>query len=150
MTRTILMLCSILVMAGCETEGAFINNSLDNSCSSKGYTFVFIHYGDGRLATKPVAKVRPGRELQYRLMPGPDSSLVDYSDMLVTITGKAASGPFPAPPADDAWLDASGSFDSTGGEMKVCVPTNPQGASYFYEITVENVGKIDPRADVEF
>lgn len=150
MTRTILLLCSILLMAGCETEGAFINSSLPNSCSSSGYTFVLIHYGDGRLATIPVANVRAGRELQYRLMPGPDSSLVDYSNMLVTITGKAASGPFPAPPADNAWLNASNTFDITGGVMKVCVPANPLGTSYFYEITVENVGKIDPRADVEF
>jgi hypothetical protein len=150
MTRTILMLCGILLMAGCETEGAFINKNVPNTCNSKGFTFVLINYGDGMLSTKAIAKVRPGRELQYRLVPGRDSSLVDYSAALVTITGKAASGPFPVPPADDAWLDASGSFDGTGGEMKVCVPDNPVGSSYYYEITVENVGKLDPRADVEF
>ena len=148
MTRTTLLLLSIILCAGCAPEGKFINSSLPNSCSSTGYTFVVIHYGDGRIITLPIIEVLAGAELQYHLMPGPDSALVDFSAQTVTISPK--TGPlFPTPPADAAWLGATGSVDVDGNVWRVCVPDNPIGTEYYYTIDIDNVGSIDPRADVE-
>ena len=150
MTRIIGILFSLLLFTGCANEGKFISSGLPNTCGSNGHTFVFIKYGDSHIAAKSVIRVRPGRELQYRLVPDRVPALIDYEDAVVTISGKTAPvPPFPSPPADDAWLDASGSYNSSGGVMKVCVPTNPVGAQYYYTIEVAGVGELDPRADIE-
>lgn len=149
MIRTITALLGIVLLSGCAKEGQFIADNLPNSCSGTGHTFVFIDYGDGYLSAKAVIKVKPGKELQYRLRPGSKSDLVKFRDSTVTITGKTAPvPPFPSPPSDDGWLDASGSYTVDGNKLTVCVPANPVADNYYYTITVENVGKLDPRADI--
>lgn len=148
--KTIGLLFVLTLLTGCASEGKFISDHLPNSCDSKGYTFVVINYGDGYLWTKAVIKVRPGAELQYHLKPGSKTDLVKFRDMEVTIAGKDAPvPPFPSPPSDDSWLDASGSYTDDGSVWKVCVPKEPEGDKYYYTITVENLGQIDPRADIE-
>ena len=148
--RTIIpIVICLALLAACE--GKFIRKNKPNSCGSTGYTFVVIHYGDGRLITLPIIQVAAGAELQYRLLPGPDSALVDYSAADVSITPKTApSPPFPAPPADAAWLEADGNVDDDGDVWRVCVPQNPVGGQYYYTITVDGVGTLDPRADIEY
>jgi len=152
MIRIITTLIGIFVLAGCANEGMFIADNIPNSCDSKGHTFVFIEYGDGYLSAKAVIKVKPGKELQYILKPGSKSDLVKFRDMRVTITGKDSppGSPFPKPPDDDAWLDADGIYSVDGRVLTVCVPEEPKGDKYYYTIDVENVGQLDPRADVEF
>lgn len=148
--RIITTLLSLALLAGCASEGQFIANSIPNTCDGKGHTFVFINYGDGYLSAKAVIKVKPGKELQYRLKPGSKSDVVTFRDMRVTISGKDSPvPPFPAPPSDDAWLDATGIYSAGDRVLKVCVPENPVGDKYYYTITVENVGQLDPRADIE-
>ncbi len=150
MTRTTLLLLGITFFAGCATEGEFINENTPNACDSTGYTFVLIHYGDGRIITLPIIEVAAGAELQYHLMPGPDSALIDYSAATVTIEPKTTPvPPFPAPPGDAAWLFATGNVDDDGNVWSVCVPENPAGTQYYYTITIDGVGSLDPRADVE-
>lgn len=153
MIKIISSLLGLMVLAGCATEGEFIADNLPNTCSSTGHTFVFIKYGDGYLSAKAVIKVKPGKELQYILDPGSKSDIVKFRDMQVTITGKDSPGPptspFPIPPADDAWLNASGNYTANGRVLRVCVPPNPVGDKYYYTIEVENVGKLDPRADIQ-
>ena len=149
MQRVIPIILTLTLLAACE--GKFILRNTPNSCGSEGYTFVVIHYGDGRLITLPIIEVAAGAELQYRLLPGNDSALIDYSAANVAITPKTApSPPYPTPPADATWLNASGSVDLNGDVWKVCVPQNPTGSTYYYTITVDGVGQLDPRADVEF
>lgn len=153
MIRITTALLSLLLFAGCAKEGQFIADNVPNSCSGTGHTFVFVNYGDGYLSAKAIIKVKPGKELQYILKPGSKSDLVKFRDMKVTITGKDSLGPptspFPVPPSDDAWLDASGSYTLNGRVLKVCVPANPVGDKYYYTIKVDNVGQLDPRADIQ-
>jgi hypothetical protein len=150
MIRITTALLSIVLLAGCVSEGEFIASNLPNSCTGgTGYTFVFINYGDGYLTAKSVIEVEPGNELQYRLRPGSKSDLVTFRDSEVTITAKTAPNPpFPAPPSDSVWLHKSGTYRGTGGVMTVCVPPNPVGHKYYYTINVQNVGQLDPRADI--
>lgn len=149
MIRITTALLGIVLLSGCAKEGQFIADNLPNSCSSTGHTFVFINYGDGYLTAKAVIKVKPGKELQYRLKPGSKTDLVKFRDSLVTITAKTAPNPpFPAPPSDSVWLHKSGTYRGTGGVMTVCVPPNPVGDKYYYTINVQNVGQLDPRADI--
>lgn len=151
MPRISLLLLSIILLAGCANEGKFIAGNVPNTCGTKGHTFVMIHYGDGRLTVLPIVKVTPGAELQYRLLPGRSTGLVNYADAMVTITSKASPvPPFPAPPADAAWVKANDTAANSGGVLKVCVPPSPVGTSYYYKVAVTGVGELDPRADVQF
>jgi len=143
MTRVISTLLGVFILAGCASEGKLIANNIPNSCGNKGHTFVFVKYGDSHIGAKAVIKVKAGRELQYRLMPDRGHASV-YEDSLVTITSKS-----PPNPVDGVWVQAVGTFNSSGGVLKVCVPASPTVLSYYYEIDVANVGTLDPRADVE-
>jgi len=144
MNRIITTLLGVFLFAGCASEGKFISSKLPNSCNSKGHTFVLIKYGDSHILAKAVIKVRPGKELQYRLIPDRGHAN-NYEDALVTITSKS-----PPNPADGTWVQDVGSYSSSGGVMKVCVPASPTATEYYYKIDVANVGELDPRADVEF
>jgi hypothetical protein len=150
MIRIISALLGLALLAGCATEGEFINSRAPNNCDSTGYSFVFINYGDGYLWTKAVVKVKPGRELQYRLKPGSKTDLVTFRDSRVTITKKTAPvPPFPAPPGDADWVETDGIYNVDGDTLSVCVPEDPDGKKYYYTINIENVGQIDPRADIQ-
>lgn len=102
---------------------------------------VTIHYGDSEIrVTPPVIELQRADELKFRLRPDKKASdEVDYDAVMVKVYGKTA---------DDDWIDVSGSSDSTGGSMGVCVPSNQARDTYRYYVEVANVGKIDPRADV--
>jgi hypothetical protein len=142
MRTTSLALLSILTLAGCAPEGKFIADDVPNSCGSTGYTFVVVHYGDSQLVVLPIAKVREGRELQYRLLPDRrPTDPTDYETSLVTITGVT--------PPDGSWMDAHGTYDDTHGVMTVCVPDEPGADVYTYKVDVDGVGELDPRAEVE-
>ena len=143
MARIITTLFGLFLLAGCASEGKFVSSKLPNSCGSTGHTFVIIKYGDSHIAAKAVIKVRPDKELQYRLLPD-RSHMNNYEDSLVTITSKS-----PPNPADGTWVQAVGSFDSSGGVLKVCVPSSPTATEYYYKIDVANVGELDPRADIQ-
>ena len=144
MTRIIATFLGVFLFAGCASEGDFISKSLPNSCDSTGHTFVLIKYGDSHIGAKAVIKVHAGAELQYRLFPDRGHAN-DYEDALVTITSKS-----PPNPADGTWVEAVGSYNSSGGVLKVCVPESPMATEYYYKIAVANVGELDPRARVIF
>ncbi len=63
----------------------------------------------------------------------------DFKDAIVTITGKTA---------ESNWINVSGkASDST--ELFVCVPDGlPVGKEYYYSVSVQGVGFVDPRAKV--
>lgn len=143
MIRTITLLLGVFLFAGCANEGRFITSSVPNSCGSTGHTFVFIKYGDSHIAAKAVIKVRPGKELQYRLVPDRGHAN-NYEEALVTITSKS-----PPNPPDGTWVQAAGSYDASAGVLKVCVPEDPEADEYYYAIDVANVGELDPMAEVE-
>ncbi|MEJ2129874.1 MAG: hypothetical protein P8X81_13680 [Woeseiaceae bacterium] len=145
MTRLFVALLGSALFAGCANEGKFIQETVPNSCDSTGFTFVFIKYGDSHMAAKAVITVHAGAELQYRLIPD-HGHANNYEEATVTITKK----PSPPPASDADWVEASGTFDDDGGVLTVCVPDEPEADSYYYQIEVDGVGSLDPRADVEF
>ena len=142
MKRTNLTIASLLLLAGCAHEGEFIAEDAPNSCDGKGYTFVIIHYSDSSLVVLPIINVRAGKELQYRLLPKlSKGDPINYKDSMVTITGVTAP--------DGSWMNASGTFRDTDGVLRVCVPAEPGEQNYKYEVRVDGVGVLDPRAEVQ-
>ncbi|NNK37091.1 MAG: hypothetical protein HKP03_01310 [Xanthomonadales bacterium] len=102
---------------------------------------VMVNYGDSEIRIVPPVKDLARKDiLRFRLVPDKkNSDEVNYNKTIVTIKGKTA---------DDEWIDLSGSYDSTGGFMDVCVKPGLAKKTYRYFVEVPNVGKIDPRADV--
>ena len=145
MLRTAALVLLVLLLSGCAIEGKFRANSLPNTCGSNGHTFVLIKYGDSHIAAKAVIRVRAGAELQYRLIPDRGHAK-NFEQAAVTITKK----PSPPPASDADWVNASGNYDDDSGVLTVCVPEDPEATSYFYQIEIDGVGMLDPRADVEF
>jgi hypothetical protein len=120
----------------------------------EGYTLTGIVYGDSKLIVVPVSKIHANTEWRFRLQPiklDSDPADVNYNNVNVEIRGKPAS--LPLPPDHNAWIAASGSYNSTAAEehtLAVCVPeAAPIGTIYEYLVEVDFVGTIDPRGDVE-
>jgi hypothetical protein len=132
-----------LALAGCVTPGQFHAAARYSIECSGGGTFVNVQYGDSKLQVHPIANVHRGGALEFRLKPERNrSDEIDYEKMKVTI--KPAAGK--SPPAD--WIDVEGNYVDTGGTLVECVPEDIAVDTYYYAITVEQVGTLDPRADV--
>lgn len=104
-----------------------------------------ITYGDSQIVTKPKSNVKAGREFQFMLKPKHDNENdeVDHDTVLVTVIGKDAAS---------SWIGGSATKEMTGPSGKFfggCVPTDAEnGTIYRYEVRVETVGTLDPRAEV--
>lgn len=106
---------------------------------------VRVRYGDSYLEVDAVRKVRPGCPLVFKLQPksikGPNG--LDYDNVTVTIEGKAG---------DDGadWISFSGTAAATPNQkFTAASPPDQQEGTYFYLVTVAEVGTLDPRVDVE-
>jgi hypothetical protein len=103
-----------------------------------------VRYGDAHLQVDALKKVRPGCPLVFKLQPdstrGPNG--LNYDDVKVTIKGKNVDGAH--------WIDFSGTAAGTTGQKYVATsrPDQAEG-TYFYLVTVEKVGTLDPRVIVE-
>lgn len=152
MRRTIIILGAILLLVGCA-DGRFHQKIFESSScgtallpvSVSGYTLTAIHYGDSRLIVVPISKIRPKSEFQFRLIPKrrDKTDPLNYANVVVTITSPDDDGDTPP-----NWLDVSGSFSGSSGKLTVCVPNSPTRVQYKYDISIANVGDLDPRADV--
>jgi hypothetical protein len=95
-----------------------------------GYTFTAIAYGDSKIVVVPESEIVPDTEWRFVLVP-------------TTLVGKTA---------DDAWINVSGTYDGSGEThtLAECVepPVTTEGTEYSYEVEVEFIGKIDPRARI--
>lgn len=104
-----------------------------------------VSYGDAHLKVDALKKVRPGCPLVFKLAPdrtrGPNG--LNYDDVTVTIKGKKGE--------DGAhWIDFSGTAAGTPGRKHPASsrPDQAEG-TYYYFVTVEKVGTLDPRVIVE-
>ena len=136
-----------LLLMACTSEGKYSKfNSFDTKaeCEDAG-TWVKVHYGDSQLKVKPKVHLKKGWAWEFRLKPKIKATdPVDYNKMKVTIKGKAKD-------PDASWIDISGTFEDSGGSLILCVdPEQDQELqTYEYYVNVEEVGTLDPRADVE-
>jgi hypothetical protein len=117
-----------------------------NGCSEESSKKdVKITYGDSHLSVDTKQKpVKHDDWLVFDLKPdmqiGPPPREVDFKRVMVKVFGK---GP------ESYWIAASGTFDGTGGQLKVCVPSSTEYRIYEYVVEIDEVGKLDPRVIVE-
>jgi len=158
MKRLIILLCVLVVSAGCR-DGQFIKKAYTSSaCSSasfSGYTATIVHYGDSRLFVLPISKIRPESEFRFLLLPKVRKTdpPVDYKNAFVSITSDDDDGDTPA-----NWLDVKGTLNADGKTLVTCVPSASglTKSQYKYKVTVswpseapaDALGYLDPRADV--
>jgi hypothetical protein len=104
---------------------------------------VTIIYGDAHLQANAKVNVKPDGELVLRLRPkstrGPNG--LDYDTVQVTIKGESGENG-----AD--WIDVSGAAGPSNGKLTECVPAGQSEGTYYYLVTVDQVGTLDPRAEV--
>ena len=139
------MLLTTILISSCAREGAFIKSREMASCGEVGGTFVNLFYSNAQIKTAATAHVVRGEDFKIRLKPKNDSNNrpgIDYRTETVTVSGKDA---------DSAWLSASGSYNSTSPphhELVICVPPDQPDGNYYYQIEINEAGKLDPRANV--
>jgi hypothetical protein len=138
MLKSSLFLLSPFILTACvDTDSA-----LPLTCTEAGKSPVNIFYGDSQLRVEPsVVKVKKNKMIEFRLNPikaAKDPAGVDYDVVEVTIAGKNEAG---------QWLNASGKGKST--TLQVCAPAPNTLTTYEYMVIVQEVGQLDPRAEVD-
>ena len=106
---------------------------------------VRVRYGDSYIEVDALKKVRPGCPLVFKLQPksvrGPNG--LDYADVTVTIEGKAG-------PDGADWISFSDTASNTPNQkFTAASPPDQAEGVYFYLVTVDEVGALDPRVEVE-
>jgi len=146
MRKLILLLVTPLLLMACATEGKFSTSNKFETLADchDGGTYVKVHYEDSYLKIKPKINVKRGTGLEFRLKPKNSvGAPVNYEEMEVTIEGKPGG-------LSAAWINVSGSFkNSPGGSLFICIPDGTAEGTYHYSVSVEQLGQLDPRADVE-
>ena len=143
MKRTMLMLISFSLVACAMTP--------IGDCEGPGSPRkATLHYGDSELrVTPPVLKINKLSDFQLQLdasnARGPKG--IDYSTLTVTVVGK---------PAIETGVDSSWIFSQSGeesdGPFIWCAPDPGKEpgeyTEFYYEITVADLGELDPRVNV--
>lgn len=71
-----------------------------------------------------------------------------YKDKTVTIDGKSVIPATGSPPSPD-WLDTSDDYN-TRKKFVYCSPDVSSDRAYYYSVTVQSIGTVDPRVDVTY
>ena len=128
-------------MTGCTTTTAFTTTCGGTS----GFPATHIKYGDSQIVVQAKSNVRVDREFHFKLMPDrKPGDPVDYRDVLVTVSGKDAAS---------SWISGSATFNTAPGAAHTffggCVPsTSVVGDVFTYDVKIQDVGNLDPRAEV--
>jgi hypothetical protein len=156
MRRILAIVLVTALFSGC-VNGRFQEKSIhSDACGGtvKGFTITYIAYGDSKLMVIPLSKIRNHTEWRFILDPltiRKSDSGKDYKDSKVTITGKRA---------EDVWLNTaalgdmlvSGTYNgATDHMLTACVEITPEphlGDSFYFVVDVEDIGTLDPRADI--
>jgi len=136
MQRLTSTLATLLLLLGCAAQSSSlaVPKRVTEICDSSGIAPSFVKYGEAHLSAKAVQNIRKNKKWRIKLQADND-----YEDAIVTITGKTA---------DANWIAASGKA-SDSSELFICVPDGlTTGNEYYYSVTVQGVGYIDPRAKV--
>ena len=148
MRRILTMLLVTALLASC-VDGRFQKKSFTSAkcgANMQGYTVTYVAYGDSKLVVIPLSKIKERTEWRFILRPLQLSKArpnVDFKNSTVTIKGKRS-------PEDD-WISESGTYNGTAADKHTlieCIGTGLAEPTYFYMVEVEDVGELDPRADV--
>jgi len=145
MTRIFSIITILALLSACSTDGLPRKITFDSTvCGGEvdGLTLTAVHYADSRMVVLPISKVRRNTEFQFLLVPKLlASDRADFNAVNVEIIGSNA---------DSNWINVNKSFgDSDKGIVVAgCVPMDPTGTQYEFDITIPGIGFLDPRADV--
>jgi hypothetical protein len=142
MIKIIPIILITALLSACP-DGRFIKIDEPNTCGTNGWTLTGIHYGDSRIVVIPISEVVEDGEFRFVLLPADEKTdTIDYKNVTVKVVGK--------PPADTWFTEKSGTASSGDGTIRVCIDAsqvNP-GDEFSYEVIVDTVGILDPRAFV--
>ena len=173
MRITPLIILATIMTSGCATDGQFSASrkfdlspvtlaALSGVCDASGGTSTRLYYGftgstnnaKKRIKIRGQVHLSPDEIFAIELVPKGNSKIrpgLNVQDLDVTISGKlCAVGE--VPPQSDCFLTAGPkSYNDTKPDdyrLIICVPTNQAPGEYFYDIEIEEIGTLDPRADV--
>ena len=150
-----LTLTFAIALGGCVANGKPSIKGIaaaDTLCAggARGRTTTRLEYGEDDIDIKWRSRVGFGSEFRIHLKPKKG-----YKDKEVEIIGRSGTRPGGGG-TPFAWLNIADSYDDLkaarkGPYLVLCVPPNtPIGTEYKFDVRVESVGEIDPRADVTY
>lgn len=127
-------------LPGCASQQIATNCTAGQPAEKRDVTII---YGDSQLQADAKVNVKPDGQLVFRLKPKSDKGPngLDYATVRVTIKGKSGENG-----AD--WIDVAGTAVSSNGKLTQCVPAGQPEGTYYYLVTVDQVGVLDPRVEV--
>ena len=149
MKNLLIALVLAVLVWGCSSDGNFRKGVFTSTaCGGEefsGFTMTAIHYGDSRIIVLPISAIEPNSEFRFLLVPKKrrDTDIHNFEKMDVSISSDDDDGD-----AEPNWLQVNGNHDDDGPMLTLCVPATLSKTQYKYDVVVENVGQLDPRADV--
>ena len=154
MNRTILLLVTIATLSACASDSVVIKKpipSADTICQGNvtGRTDTKLTYGKDDIGMKWKSFV--GRNAEFRILLKPKKG---HEEIKVKIVGKWGKLPDSGLSTSTEWLNIEKSAKELEDKGKkpilvLCVPGDvPIGTEYKFDVVVEAVGTLDPRADV--
>lgn len=148
-----------VLLTACVAPGKFRpNDTISRDCPAGSVT-VEIKYGDSYIDVTPKAHLKENSGIKFVLKPregeaahSKDGPPKDTESLMVTITGEKyeSSGDTPVGDTSVGWLNKSGAAGpEPHKDLIVCAADDQAEGTYYYSVQVENVGKLDPRADVK-
>lgn len=138
MQKTILALLVLFSLGACAPM------PITDCDGPKSPRHATVHYGDSELRVTPrVLNIKKTSDFELRLKPsnvaGPKG--LDYATVTVSVVGK----PEGAYGVNNDWITLK-SGTAADSPLVWCAPDDVN--EYYYEVTVNEVGKLDPRVNV--
>jgi len=157
--RALTVLSLTVLLTACVVPGKFRPNDKISEDCPDGSVTVEIKYGDSYIEVTPKADLNKNSGIRFVLKPkqneaaySKDGPPKDSESLMVTIAGEKyeSSGDTPVGDTGVGWLNKSGAAGpEPHKDLIVCAAGDQAKGIYYYSVQVENVGKLDPRADVK-
>lgn len=132
--KNVILIVSAAALVACAQPGKFVKKDRPNNCNGKGQVDLFVEYGDSKIKVTPKIDVGQGGEIIVKL-----KADKGFENTRVLFDGKTAN---------DNWLDKEMTYGDGKKQLLICVKPEQAPGEYKYNVEIEGVGKIDPRAIV--
>lgn len=132
--KKMLLMIAAASLCGCVQPGTFVKKDRPNNCDGKGKVDLVVKYGDSKIDVTPRIEVGKGGEINVML-----KAEKGFEGTKVSFDGKTT---------DDDWLDKDMTYGDGKKQVLICVDPNQAAGEYRYNVIVDGVGSIDPRAIV--
>ena len=133
--KKVLLMIATASLCACVQPGKFVQQDKPNKCDGKGKVDLVVKYGDSMIDVTP--KIEIGRSGEINVMLKAEKG---YENTPVAFEGKTPN---------DSWLNKTGMTQGDGKkQVLICVDPNQAPGEYEYNVIVDGVGSIDPRAIV--